>query len=76
MTPNDDRCFIDVDGSVIPGATASVVFDETYIHYAENKTDQNRIIFFADVERPLKPAGWNALITGLAKGNDSSQFTE
>ncbi|WP_031994897.1 aspartyl/asparaginyl beta-hydroxylase domain-containing protein, partial [Acinetobacter baumannii] len=32
----------------------SVVFDETYIHYAENKTDQNRIIFFADVERPMK----------------------
>ncbi len=32
----------------------SVVFDETYIHYAENKTDQNRIIFFADVERPFK----------------------
>ena len=30
------------------------MFDETYIHYAENTTDQNRIIFFADVERPLK----------------------
>ena len=32
----------------------SKIFDETYIHYAENTTDQNRIIFFADVERPLK----------------------
>ena len=31
-----------------------MVFDETYIHYAENGTDENRIIFFADVERPLK----------------------
>ena len=27
---------------------------KTYIHYAENGTDENRIIFFADVERPLK----------------------
>ncbi len=41
--------------SAIHGAMVqSVVFDETYIHYAENNTDQNRIIFFADVERPLK----------------------
>lgn len=77
MTPNDDRCFIDVDGQRYSWRDGeSVVFDETYIHYAENKTDQNRIIFFADVERPLKPAGWNALITGLAKSDDGSQFTE
>jgi len=55
MTPNDDRCFIDVDGQRYSWRDGeSVVFDETYIHYAENKTDQNRIIFFADVERPLK----------------------
>lgn len=68
MTPNDDRCFIDVDGQRYSWRDGeSVVFDETYIHYAENKTDQNRIIFFADVERPLKPAGWNASITGLVK---------
>ena len=32
----------------------AVVFDETFIHYAENKTDQNRIILFADVERPMR----------------------
>ncbi|MBP7783190.1 MAG: aspartyl/asparaginyl beta-hydroxylase domain-containing protein, partial [Acinetobacter sp.] len=55
MTPNDDRCFIDVDGERYSWRDGeSVVFDETYIHYAENKTEQNRIIFFADVERPLK----------------------
>lgn len=53
--PNDDRCFIDVDGERYSWRDGqSVVFDETYIHYAENKTDQNRIIFFADVERPMK----------------------
>ena len=58
LTPNDDRCFLDVDGQRYSWRDGqSVVFDETYIHYAENKTEQNRIIFFADVERPLK-ARW------------------
>ncbi|EXB86597.1 aspartyl/Asparaginyl beta-hydroxylase family protein [Acinetobacter sp. 272263] len=55
LTPNDDRCFIDVDGQRYSWRDGeSVVFDETYIHYAENKTDENRIILFCDVERPLK----------------------
>jgi beta-hydroxylase len=31
-----------------------VVFDETYIHHAENKTDQQRVILFCDVERPIR----------------------
>src|SRR4029077_12513729 len=31
-----------------------VLFDETYIHRAENRTDQPRIILFCDVERPLR----------------------
>lgn len=30
------------------------MFDETFIHYAENTTQQNRIILFCDVERPMK----------------------
>jgi len=30
------------------------MFDETYIHYAENATQKNRIILFCDVERPMK----------------------
>jgi beta-hydroxylase len=39
----------------------AVIFDETYIHTAENKTDQPRIIMFADVERPLR----NRVVTAL-----------
>lgn len=31
-----------------------MIFDETYIHYAANTTEHNRIILFCDVERPLK----------------------
>ncbi|MGE5452282.1 MAG: aspartyl/asparaginyl beta-hydroxylase domain-containing protein [Acidobacteriota bacterium] len=30
-----------------------VMFDETYIHFAENATQHPRIILFADVERPV-----------------------
>ena len=29
------------------------MFDETFIHWAENKTDIQRVILFCDVERPL-----------------------
>jgi beta-hydroxylase len=53
-TPNDDRCFIDVDGQRYSWRDGQgVVFDETYLHYAENTTDAQRIILFCDVERPL-----------------------
>ncbi len=31
-----------------------VVFDATYLHWAENKTDKDRIILFCDIERPMK----------------------
>ena len=39
------------------------MFDETYIHYAENTTEQNRIILFCDVERPMKYR-WAAAFNG------------
>ncbi|WP_046168021.1 lipid A hydroxylase LpxO [Chromobacterium vaccinii] len=54
ITPNDDGCFIDVDGEKYSWRDGeAVIFDETYLHYAENTTDQNRIILFCDVERPM-----------------------
>ena len=31
-----------------------LLFDETFVHYAENTTGDTRIILFCDVERPLK----------------------
>ncbi len=55
ITPNDPACFIDVDGQRYHWRDGeAVMFDETFIHYAENATDQNRIILFADIERPMK----------------------
>ncbi len=54
-TPNDDRCFIEVDGQRYSWRDGqSVIFDETYIHWAENSSDQMRTILFCDIERPLK----------------------
>lgn len=54
-TPNDDRCFIEVDRRRHSWRDGeAVLFDETYVHWAENKTDQTRIILFCDIERPMK----------------------
>lgn len=54
-TPNDDACYIDVDGQRHSWRDGQgVIFDETYIHEAHNRTDRNRIILFCDIERPLR----------------------
>jgi len=53
-TPNSEKCRIFVDGQAYHWRDGeAVIFDETFIHWAENKTDQTRVILFADVERPL-----------------------
>jgi len=53
-TPNSDDCFIDVDGQRYSWRDGeAVMFDETFIHYAENTSEQNRIILFIDVKRPV-----------------------
>ena len=54
ITPNDDQCYIVVDGERYFWRDGqAVMFDETYIHYAENTTQMPRVILFCDVERPL-----------------------
>lgn len=61
-TPNDDSCFINVDGMPYSWRDGEAVFfDETYIHWAENGSEESRLIFFCDVERPMKYA-WAASI--------------
>lgn len=58
MTPNSDQCFIEVDGQRHSWRDGQgVMFDETYIHWAENTTQEDRIILFCDVERPMR-FGW------------------
>jgi beta-hydroxylase len=53
-TPNSEKCRIYVDGELYYWKDGeAVMFDETYIHRAENQTDVQRLILFCDVERPL-----------------------
>lgn len=54
-TPNSEKCAIYVDEE--PQAWydgEDFIFDETYIHYVINDTDDYRLIFFCDLDRPLK----------------------
>jgi beta-hydroxylase len=54
-TPNSHDCRIFIDGEPYHWSDGEgVVFDETYIHRAENRTDVPRLILFCDVERPLR----------------------
>jgi beta-hydroxylase len=62
VTPNSEDCFIIVDGEKCVWRDGeAIMFDETYIHTAENRTDQNRIILFCDVERPMKFSAMTAM---------------
>jgi beta-hydroxylase len=67
ITPNSDDCSIWVDGIRHSWRDGQdVVFDETYVHWAENNTDHTRIILFCDLTRPLHTPvvrGLNWLIT-------------
>ena len=55
MTPNSDACRIYIDGTPYSWRDGqAVLFDETYIHSVDNETDQDRIILFCDVTRPVR----------------------
>ena len=61
ITPNDDACYISVDGDRYSWRDGQdVLFDETYLHYAANETDTDRLILFCDVARPMKPTWFSA----------------
>ena len=52
--PESNDCYINVDGEDYSWRNGeAVMFDETFIHFAENQTDKNRIILFLDVKRPV-----------------------
>jgi beta-hydroxylase len=54
-TPNSNKCQMIVDGETQYWKDGkSMMFDETFIHYAENKSSQGRLILLCDYERPVK----------------------
>jgi beta-hydroxylase len=68
-TPNDDACYIEVDGirhSWRDGQAA--LFDVTYLHHARNDTPTPRLILMLDVARPMSLPGRivNFFYRGLA----------
>lgn len=57
VTPNSAECFISVDGEPYHWRDGeAVMFDETYVHTAENRTSTTRLILLCDIERPLTNA--------------------
>src|SRR5579883_1260344 len=55
ITPNNASCRIFVDGREYFWRDGEdVIFDETYVHSAENKSDITRVILFCDIDRPLR----------------------
>lgn len=77
--PEDPRCAIYVDGQQYVWQNGrGVIFDETFIHYAENATDQRRIVLFCDVRRPLwfAPVRWvEAIFARIVMGAAVSRNT-
>ncbi len=61
VTPNNDKCRIYIDGEPYFWRDGeAIVFDETFIHSAVNESGMDRLILFADIERPMifAPARW------------------
>ncbi|MCH8933489.1 MAG: aspartyl/asparaginyl beta-hydroxylase domain-containing protein [Nitrospinae bacterium] len=57
-TPNSDDCFINVDGVSYSWRNGkALLFDETYLHYAKNNSDNYRLILMCDVDRPMNFLG-------------------
>ncbi|MFC4729897.1 aspartyl/asparaginyl beta-hydroxylase domain-containing protein [Coralloluteibacterium thermophilus] len=81
ITPNSDDCRIVVDGQGYAWRDGEdVMFDETYVHWAENRTDMPRVILFCDIERPLRAPmrGVNRIVSTVmgratATGNGGGQ---
>jgi beta-hydroxylase len=58
VAPNLDSCFINVDGTSYSWRDGEAfLFDETYLHFARNDSDQYRLILMCDIDRPMSFVG-------------------
>lgn len=68
VTPNADTCRIFVDGEQLVWHDGEdFMFDETYVHWAENRSDSARVILFCDIERPLWSAPMRAINRAVSR---------
>jgi beta-hydroxylase len=57
-TPNTDDCYINIDEQFYSWRDGyALLFDETYLHFAKNDTEFDRLILMCDVERPTNFVG-------------------
>lgn len=62
ITPNANNCRIFVDGEEYFWRDGEdVIFDETFVHSAENRSGITRVILFCDIDRPLRARWMNAI---------------
>ena len=70
-----DKCFINVKGRVLNWRVGKdLIFDDSFIHYAENNTDQERVVLFLDIKRDFKNPILNLINTIMLyfiTGNDA-----
>ena len=66
-----DQCWIRVDDQILHWDEGKcIVFDDSYEHEVQNNTDQQRVVLFFDVLRPLRTPGRilnNAMLTLLKR---------
>ncbi|KZN14208.1 aspartyl/asparaginyl beta-hydroxylase domain-containing protein [Marinomonas sp. TW1] len=54
QTPNSENCFINVDGQEYAWQDGKdLLFDETYLHFVKNNTEESRLILMCDFDRPV-----------------------
>jgi aspartyl/asparaginyl beta-hydroxylase (cupin superfamily) len=69
-----EECWMEVGGEVRHWEEGrTMVFDDTYLHSAHNRTDSERVVLFLDVKRPLQPPV-NAINDVLIKAVEKSPF--
>jgi len=53
-TPNEDACYISIDGQKYSWRDGEpLLFDVTFLHFAHNDADRPRLILMCDIERPM-----------------------
>ena len=84
LTPNSEKCALTLDGVDYPWLDGEeLLFDQTYLHSAVNRTETIRIILFCDVEKtqlraPIKRLadGVNyALVAKFTGANDQGKLS-
>jgi len=76
IVPDDaTNCFIHIDNKKIHWTEGSdIMFDDIFIHYVENNTDQPRVVLFLDIQRDFHNKfinGLNSLFLKFIKSNDA-----